>query len=390
MTTRRPRATSTATPAAATAATTAIKPDQPEATPAKPQVDVPASRAMPRPAKLPAPKRVNLALQGGGAHGAFGWGVMDRFIEDGRLDIEGISGASAGAMNAVVYAHGKMLGRDAARQALHDFWKAVSDAGQRMVIKPMLWEQFLGWNIEQAMLKQSVKFLGSHFSPYELNPLNINPLRDILAQQIDFKKLERESKTKLFLNTTHVATGKPKVFLTHEITLDVVMASACLPHVFQAVEIDGEFYWDGGYMGNPSLYPLFYHTDSCDVIILHIVPLTREELPTNLAEIDNRINEITFNCALIREMRAICYIQKLINDGWIKDEHVDKLKYVFIHSVRADQAMRDLSLETKMESDWKFLLMLRDRGRACADAWLEQNFEHIGKRSSVDMIKEFL
>jgi NTE family protein len=335
-------------------------------------------------------RRVNLALQGGGAHGAFGWGVMDRFIEDGRLDIEGISGASAGAMNAVVYAYGKLRGNDAARQALHDFWKAVSDAGQRMTIKAHPFEAMFGSNIRQTMLTQSMEFLTSHFSPYELNPFKINPLRDILASQIDFEELEQRSQTKLFLSATHVASGKPKVFHTEEITLDVVMASACLPHVFQAVEIDGEHYWDGGYMGNPSLYPLFYHTNAVDVIILHIVPINRAELPVTLAQIDNRVNEITFNCALTRELRAICYIQKLINDGWIKDEYVNQLKYVFIHSVRADQALLDLTLESKMESDWAFLTMLRDRGRECASQWLAQNFEHIGKRSSVDMLREFL
>jgi NTE family protein len=335
-------------------------------------------------------KRINLALQGGGAHGAFGWGVMDKFIEDGRIDIEGISGASAGSMNAVVYAYGKLKGDDSARQALHDFWKAVSDAGQRFTAKPTPWEQMFGLNVKQTMLDNTMKLLNSHFSPYDLNPLNYNPLRDILNAQVNFEELERSSATKLFLSATNVRTGKPKVFHTKDITIDVVMASACLPHVFHTVEIDGEHYWDGGYMGNPVLYPLFYHTTSCDVVILHIVPIVREKLPRTLAEIDNRVNEITFNCALMKELRAICYIQKLINDGWIKDEHVDKLKYIFVHSVRADMALRDLSLESKVESDWKFLTMLRDRGRACAQEWLDKNFDDIGVRSSVDMQNEFL
>lgn len=335
-------------------------------------------------------KRINLALQGGGAHGAFGWGVMDKFIEDGRIDIEGISGASAGSMNAVVYAYGKLKGDDSARQALHDFWKSVSDAGQRFAAKPTPWEQMFGLNVKQTMLDNTMKLLNSHFSPYDLNPLNYNPLRDILNAQVNFEELERSSSTKLFLSATNVRTGKPKVFHTKDITIDVVMASACLPHVFHTVEIDGEHYWDGGYMGNPVLYPLFYHTTSCDVVILHIVPIVREKLPRTLAEIDNRVNEITFNCALMKELRAICYIQKLINDGWIKDEHVDKLKYIFVHSVRADMALKDLSLESKVESDWKFLTMLRDRGRACAQEWLDKNFDDIGVRSSVDMQNEFL
>ena len=335
-------------------------------------------------------KSINLALQGGGAHGAFGWGVMDKFLEDGRLEIEGISGASAGSMNAVVYAYGKLRGNDSARQALHDFWKAVSDSGQQYVFKPNLWQKMWGMDLAFDLFAQSVKRMASSFSPYQLNPMNYNPLRDILERQIDFEELERSSSTKLFLSATNVRTGKPKVFYTHEINADIVMASACLPQLFHAVPIDGEYYWDGGYMGNPVLYPLFYHTKSVDVVILHIVPIERDELPHSLAEIDNRVNEITFNCALMKELRAIVYVQKLINDGWIKEEFVPKLKYIYVHSVRADRALADLSLETKMESDWGFLTMLRDRGRACAADWLAQNFQHVGVRSSVDMQKDFL
>lgn len=338
----------------------------------------------------PAKKSINLALQGGGAHGAFGWGVMDKFLEDGRLEIEGISGASAGSMNAVVYAYGKLRGNDGARQALHDFWKAVSESGQQYVFKPNMWQKMCGMDLAIDMWTQAFKFMASSYSPYQLNPTNYNPLRDILEQQIDFEELERSQATKLFLSATCVRTGKPKVFYTHEITADVVMASACLPQLFHAVPINGEYYWDGGYMGNPVLYPLFYHTKSVDVVILHIVPIERAEMPHTLPEIDNRVNEITFNCALMKELRAIVYVQKLINDGWFKEEFVPKLKYIYVHSVRADRALSDLSMESKMESDWRFLTMLRDRGRACAAEWLADNFEHVGKRSTVDMQKEFL
>jgi NTE family protein len=335
---------------------------------------------------------VNVALQGGGAHGAFAWGVLDKFIEDGRLEIEGVSGTSAGSMNAVVYAFGKLKGNDGAREALHNFWKAISDAGQKYSpVKRMPWEQMMsGFNMKNSMASEMFKLVTSTFSPYQLNPFDFNPLRDVLEEQVDFEKLERESKTKLFLSTTNVRTGKVRVFNTEEVTADVVLASACLPNLFKAVEIDGEHYWDGGYMGNPVLYPLFYHTVTRDVIILHINPIERAGPPTGSNEIANRINEITFNSSLIKEMRSVHFVQKLLDDGWIKDEFRDRLKYVLIHSVRADNALNDLSVESKFASEWDFLTMLRDRGRACATEWLARNYSDVGERSSVDLRKEFL
>ncbi len=338
-----------------------------------------------------APKQINLALQGGGAHGAFGWGVMDRLIEDGRVAVEGISGTSAGSMNAVVYAYGKIRGNDSARQALHDFWKAISDAGQKHSIVPMPWDVMTGGNkILKEMMSSAFKVMTNSFSPYQLNPSNINPLREILEHQVDFIELEHRSTTKLFLCATNVETGKGRIFQNDEINADVVLASACLPNLFQSVEIEGEFFWDGGYMGNPVLYPLFYHTVSRDVVIVHINPIERPGPPKTSADISNRLNEITFNSALMKELRAVCFVQKLMDDGWIKDEYMDKLKYVLIHSIRADEAMADLSAGTKMESDWGFLTMLRDRGRACASAWLKENFDAIGVRSTVDLKAEFL
>ena len=310
---------------------------------------------------------------------------MDKFLEDGRIEIEGLSGTSAGSMNAVVYAYGKLKGNDGAREALHDFWKAISDAGQKFAMPKMPWDMGKE-NPVQGMMKSMM----SVFSPYQLNPLNYNPLREVLEQQVDFAELEKSQGTKLFLCATNVRTGKVKIFNTPEVTADVVLASACLPEVFQAVEIDGEHYWDGGYMGNPVLYPLFYHTVSRDVVILHINPIERPGPPTTSADIANRLNEITFNSSLIKELRAVYFVQKLLDDGWIKDEFRDKFKYVLIHSVRADNAMSDLSAASKMSSDWKFLTMLRDRGRALATEWLEHNFQHLGVRSSVDLKKEFL
>ena len=336
----------------------------------------------------PNQKIINLALQGGGAHGAFGWGVMDKFLEDGRISIEGISGTSAGSMNAVVYAYGKLKGNDGARQALQDFWKAISDAGQKYKMPKMPWDAFMPAENPMADLMKSMMGM---FSPYQLNPTNYNPLREVLEKQVDFEELHKNQHvTKLFICATNVRTGKVKIFDTHQVTPDVILASACLPQVFQAVEIDGEHYWDGGYMGNPVLYPLFYHTKSRDVVILHINPIERPGTPKTSADIANRLNEITFNSSLIKELRSVCFVQKLLDDGWIKDEFRDKLKYVLIHSVRADNAMSDLNSASKMNSEWEFLTMLRDRGRALAGEWLQHNFEHLNVRSSVDMKKEFL
>jgi len=337
-------------------------------------------------------KRINLALQGGGAHGAFGWGILDKFLEDGRVDIEGLSGTSAGSMNAVVYAYGKLKGNENARQTLHDFWKAISDAGQRFAPPKMPWDGlFAHLQREDNPMQGVMKSLMSLFSPYQLNPMNYNPLREVLEKIVNFEELERsQGVTKLFICATNVRTGKVKIFHTADVTADVVLASACLPQVFQAVEIKGEHYWDGGYMGNPVLYPLFYYTESRDVVILHINPIERPGPPKTAFDIANRLNEITFNSSLIKELRSVYFVQKLLDDGWIKDEYREKLKYVLIHSVRADNALSDLSASSKMNSEWKFLTMLRDRGRALAGEWLDHNFEHLGVRSTVDLKREFL
>lgn len=342
---------------------------------------------------LGATRTINLALQGGGAHGAFAWGVLDRLLEDGRIDVEGVSGTSAGSMNAVVLAYGLIDGKDAARQALHDFWKATSDAGERYSpLKLFPWEKFLyGHNIEHSIANHFFKAITHNFSPYQLNPSNFNPLREVLEQQVDFERLGKLAKVKLFLAATNVRTGKVKVFGQDElISSDMVLASACLPYLFQAVEVAGEHYWDGGWMGNPVLYPLFYHTKTRDVVIVHINPIERPGPPTSSEDIMNRINEISFNSSLIKELRAVFFVQKLMDEGWIKDEYKSKMKYVLMHSIRSDAAMSDLSVATKFSSDWEFLTMLRDRGRVFASEWLDNNFEHLGIRSSVDLKTEFL
>ena len=343
-------------------------------------------------------KPINLALQGGGAHGAFAWGVMDKLIEDGRLVIDGISGTSAGSMNAVVYAYGRTIGgADGAREALEKFWKAVSDAGQRFSIVKQVFRNPFSFGFKNIFASadaspsfEAMKFVTDSFSPYQLNPTNWNPLLNLLNEQVDFDRLNQCRETKLFLSATNVRSGKVRVFNTHEITAAAVMASSCLPHLFQAVEVDGEHYWDGGYMGNPSLFPLFYNTTAGDVLIVHINPIERDNIPHTSTEIYDRVNEVTFNSSLIKELRSVAFVQKLLDEGWLKDEYRDQLRYVRIHSLRADKALADLNAASKFFSEWDFLTMLRDRGRDYAQQWLEENFDDVGFRSTVDLRAEFL
>lgn len=337
-------------------------------------------------------KKINLALQGGGAHGAFTWGVIDAILEDGRVEIEGLSGTSAGSMNAVIFAYGMLKGPEGARKALHDFWKEVSDAGrayspaQQLPLEKLLF----GHRLEYSIANHWFKMMVHSFSPYQLNPLNLNPLKAIVLKSVDFKELHEKSQTKLWLTATNVRTGRARVFATDELSADVVMASACMPNLFQAVKIDGEYYWDGGFMGNPVLYPLIYDTESPDIVIVHINPIERADIPMTSEEISNRVHEISFNTALIKELRAVYFVHNLMEKGWIKDEYRDQMKNVLIHSIRSDKALEDQSIASKVSADWGFLKMLRDRGRACAQEWLTENFAHLNERSSVDFAKEFL
>ncbi len=334
-------------------------------------------------------KTVNLALQGGGAHGAFAWGVLDRLLEDERVAFEGISATSAGAMNAVLLAYGLAEGgRAGAKKALAGFWRRLSHAAATGPLQPSPVDRLLhNHALEYSPAFQVMDFMSRLFSPYQLNPGNYNPLRRVLEQAVDFERLRQKAPVKLFLSATNVRTGKVKVFTNPEITPEAVMASACLPFMFQAVEIDGESYWDGGYMGNPALYPLIYHCDSNDILVVHINPLHRREIPRSAMEIMNRINEISFNSSLMREMRAISFVTKLIDDGAITD---GRLKRMNMHAIAADEVMQKLSVMSKLNADWEFLTHLRDDGRDHASAWLAQNFDRIGQASTVDVEERYL
>ncbi len=340
----------------------------------------------------PAPKKVNLALQGGGAHGAFAWGVLDYFAEDGRVDIDGLSGTSAGAMNSVVYAYGKMKGgNEGGRKALENFWWDVSEVGAFLSpVRTLPMSAFWGIAPLQTLTYTLFDSWTRTFSPYQFNPTNYNPLKDILSRHVKFDELDKCHDVKLFVCATNVRTGAPTIFENEDITEDVVLASACLPFLFQAVEINGEHYWDGGYTGNPALYPLIYETATRDFLIVHINPMERADLPKNANDIMNRLNEITFNASLIKEMRAIAFVQKLIEKDWLKDEHKDRLKNIRMHAIRADDDMRDYSVSSKFSSEWDFLTELRDLGRKRAKSWLHKNFDKLGQTSSIDIHEEYL
>ncbi|MFO0993113.1 MAG: patatin-like phospholipase family protein [Hyphomicrobiales bacterium] len=335
-------------------------------------------------------KTINLALQGGGAHGAFTWGVLDRLLEEPGLDFEGVVATSAGAMNAAVMTYGLIEGgRDGAKRALANFWRRVSHAAVFSPLQPTLLDRMLNnRSLEASPAYVMFDMMTRVMSPYQFNPLNINPLRRVLEQSMDFEVLRSaRCRLKLHLCATNVRTGKVKVFTNDHITCDSVMASACLPFLFRAVEIDGEAYWDGGYMGNPAIFPLIYHCESPDVLIVHINPMMRPELPKTATDIMNRVNEISFNSSLMREMRAIEFVTKLIDSG-MADEL--KLKRMLIHAISADDLMVKLGVASKLNADWSFLVDLRDAGRAQAEAWLAANYGQIGKASTVDIHAAYL
>ena len=332
-------------------------------------------------------KRVNLALQGGGAHGAVSWGVLDRLLEDEGIEFDSISGTSAGAVNAVALAYGLHLGgRNGAREKLEELWREVSDTGAfySPIHNPMI---DLGGAAPMASALSYYMFdaFTRAFSPYQFNPFDLNPLRMILERCIDFNELRDCRRAQLYLSATNVKSGKAHIFRTRDMSVDVVLASACLPFLFQAVEIDGEHYWDGGYMGNPSLFPFFYESEYSDILIVHVNPIERDEVPHTAGDIMNRINEISFNSALLGELRAIGFVHKLLGQGWLKDEYRQKLRDIRIHSVRSDKALENYSVASKFDTDWRFLTGLRDKGREIADVWLTDNRAHIGVRSSVDI-----
>ncbi len=329
-------------------------------------------------------KTVNLALQGGGAHGAFTWGVLDYLLEDARIEIEGISGTSAGAINAVVLADGFCRNREeGAREALENFWRRLSSFDLFSPIQRLPYSKLVSdWTLDNSPGRMFFDAMVRMYSPYEFNPLDINPLRELLTDMVDFELIRKSSRFKLFVSATNVRTGKIKVFDEDHVTVDAVLASSCLPHIFQAVEIDGEAYWDGGYMGNPPLYPLFYETDCQDVILVQVNPVEADDVPKSARAIENRLNEITFNSTLLRELRNVEFVTRLIDEGKLDPKEYMR---VYMHVISAADEMKELSSSSKHNLELDFLIYLRDLGRKSAAGWLEQNFDRIGQGSSISM-----
>ncbi len=327
-------------------------------------------------------KTIELALQGGGAHGALTWGVLDRLLQEPRLRIEGVSGTSAGAMNAVVMADGfEAGGAEGAREHLARFWKAVSQAALSSPIQRDLWARISGdWSLDNSASYLFFDHLSRIFSPYELNPLNLNPLRDLVKANVDFERVRRCKALKVFVTATNVRSGRPKVFRCPELTADAVMASAALPFMFQAVEIDGEAYWDGGYMGNPALFPLVDECDARDLVLVQINPFYRPDLPRTAREIINRMNEITFNASLVKELRSIMLLKQLIDVENLEQERYRDMR---LHRIHADDDLLDLQASSKLNAEWPYLCHLRDLGQVRAAHWLETHWQDLGTRSSV-------
>jgi NTE family protein len=330
-------------------------------------------------------KTVNLALQGGGAHGAYTWGVLDALLEDGRIAIDAISGASAGAINAVAFAEGFIDGGpEGARRKLHDFWLSVSEVGALTPIQRRLFDAWFGAFAFSSSPAYFWYDALTHFaSPYEFNPLDINPLRDHLTRAIDFEKIRTKNHLKLLISATNVFTGKGAIFRRHELTADHVMASACLPRLFQAVEINGVPHWDGGYGGgNPPLWPLFYETHTEDAIIVQINPIERHQTPRTARDILNRADEIAFNSHLLAELRAVNFVNRLIDKGKLQR---GDYKRALLHRIGGDGKLETFGAATKLDTSWPFLLRLRDLGRESTKDWLQRHFDDIGQRGTLDL-----
>lgn len=338
-------------------------------------------------------KPVSLALQGGGAHGAFTWGVLERLSECETLDIQAITATSAGAMNAAAYLSGLATGgRQGGREALEAFWKAVSSKGAVFNSLPSKSgaADFLPSNPFTAWSPHSFAAAMSAFlSPYDLNPFDLNPLKDAVTRTIDFEAVRR-SGVQLFIAATNVETGRVRIFRDEDVTIDAVLASACLPQTFKAVEIEGTPYWDGGYLGNPSLFPLFYAKAPNDIVLVTLNPIRRDGTPRTAGEIQDRLNEITFNASLMGELRSIAFVQKLLNESLLNKAVRSQYRNLNIHAIRGGEVLRDLGLETKYDTSWRFLNDLREKGRADAETWLEACHGSVGKCSSIDIHEAFL
>ncbi|WP_287953221.1 MULTISPECIES: patatin-like phospholipase family protein [Diaphorobacter] len=337
-----------------------------------------------------APQRLNLALQGGGSHGALTWGVLDALLEDGQFLIDGVSGTSAGAMNAVALAHGfaqaarehkdpleaHRAGCELARATLARLWEGVGTLGS------------LTWGIPLPGAGPLLGMMSHWLSPYQTNPLDINPLRRVLEREVDFEALvsarapQSTTVPQVFVCATNVRTGRGEIFTGKRLSADAVMASACLPLLFKAVEIDGEHYWDGGYSGNPALHPLIYKTDCADVLLVQINPIEHQGVPDSASEIMERMNEVTFNAALLSELRAIEFVRRLLAEGKLDAR---RYKSVRMHRIDGGAVLEPFGAASKLRADLAFVRRLFDLGRAAGQDWLQAHRADVGVRTTVNI-----
>jgi NTE family protein len=332
------------------------------------------------------PRPLNLALLGSGAHGAFGWGVLDKFAQDGRVDIAGLAATGAGAMNAVVFAQGLRTGGiEGARAALESFWRKVSASGawtnplQRTALDHL-------FGIAEPWPWRWFDTVAQSLSPYDVNPLNLSPMRGILDAAVDFETLRRQGPTiPLAITATDIRTARARAFSGRQITVDAVLAAACQPNLSHAVEIEGEHYWDGTYSGGPLLGPLIANSAARDVLVAGIGAGERRKLPRSAAEIQARANEIVIEATLLREARALAAVTQLIDDDWIRPEHKNKLARIHVHAIPTAATLSGAGLAAKCDTSWRTLTSLRDAGRLAAELWLETHFDRIGIASTIDL-----
>ena len=352
--------------------------------PDHPESATPPSRRVTRPGV----KHISLALQGGGSFGAFTWGVMHRLMSDPHLYIDGISGTSAGAMNAAVFVDGFLKGkRQGAIDALAEFWNRVA----QLCPIPRTFPRGIpgaseGWAVDGDPTFMLVDFMTRLWSPRQFNPMKLNPLSDILEDLIDFENLRAHPEVKLFVTASNVRTCKSRLFRTPEISVKTLLASACLPLLFEAVEIDGEHYWDGGYLGNPAIYPLIHECYSSDVVIVQINPMNRPDVPESARDILNRINEMTFNASLVREMAGIATVTQLVETGKLHDERYMAVRF---HEIGAEVELAEMGALSKMNTERAFLEHLHRLGYETADRWLAENFDRIGWEGTLDVAAKF-
>ncbi len=349
--------------------------------------------ARPAPVAASPLRTVSLALQGGGSHGAYTWGVLERLLEESDwLKFEGISGTSAGALNAAFFVQGYDAGgADGAKRSLERFWHGVSKMPSFGLPRRSASDKLMGnWNLDSSPGAAVMHAWQKLFSPYDVNPLNINPLRDMLSKLLDMEAIRHADPLKLFVCATNVETGRPRIFQRQEMTLDMLMASICLPHTFQAVTIGSTPYWDGGYVGNPAIFPLINKCETSDIIIVPVNPLTRPGTPVTRNDIINRLNEISFNVSLMAEMRTIALAQMMAGEEGLKGSEAERLRGLRIHVIGAEEDMRAFGAASKFNVQLDFLKHLNSIGYNAADRWLRQNRDAIGKRSSADIRRMFL